>query len=453
MPDDTPRKANIQTLEIPAETPEITTSDLLDPFGNEVEPEQNDPEEKPDPEATTTAEMTAENEFDPFGPEAETTELTTTTPTEIKPATELVETESDPFTNIPEVKPSEVQPDPFATAPDPFSESESKPEPEKSDTEPPSLDFALSEPEPEETIKPVKTVEANPFGEVESDPTPFPAASSEEKKTLEAESGNPVAITPGNSFQEPLPLLEPVPDQNLKSPQTDPFGEFETVPAGAAQASSITQVSPESANLKRSGTLADLEAPTSANLSTDNNSSPFDDIPFATPQPKPAANEFKRNPDGTYEIRQGDSYWIISRKAYGSSRYYRALAEYNRKVIANPQQMTAGKKIAVPPVQELELKLSHLIPEGSRAPSPAIVVTSAERESGFFTDQQGNPMYRIQENDTLTGISQRHLGRSSRWIQIYELNRDKLANPNQLKIGTMLKLPGDASRVRIVRGK
>jgi nucleoid-associated protein YgaU len=62
-------------------------------------------------------------------------------------------------------------------------------------------------------------------------------------------------------------------------------------------------------------------------------------------------------------------------------------------------------------------------------------------------------MYRIQENDTLTDISLRHLGRSSRWIQIYELNRDNLANPNQLKIGTMLKLPGDASRVRIVRGK
>lgn len=448
------RPANIPTLEAPAESPGIATSNTtegFDPFGEEFKPAQKDPEEKPEPAATP--EVTLEDNFNPFASETEATEPRKTTPAELKPANELAETEVDPFTSDPKKSSAEMKPDSFATTVDPFAESvnepEADPEPMKTESEPPTLDFALEEPQPEITTEPPKTVAADPFGELESAPDPFTEAA-EEKKTVEATPVTSVTIIPGDTFQDPLPLLERVPDQEPKSPQSDPFGGYESVPAGAAQASSITQVAPD---VKRKGTLAELNAPASTNLATAKNSSPLDDNPFATPQPKPVANEFQLNPDGTYTIRQGDSYWLISRKAYGSSRYYRALAEYNRKVIPDPLQMTAGKKLTLPPQRELELKLSHLIPEGAPAPSPSIVMASAEQETGFFTDEQGNPMYRIQENDTLTGISLRHLGRSSRWIQIYELNRDKLANPNQLKIGTMLKLPGDASRVRTVRGK
>jgi nucleoid-associated protein YgaU len=435
------RPANIPTLEAPAETDSISaaeSSDNFDPFGNEFEavPEKTREEREP----PTTAEGTPQDEFDPFGPETGTEESATSQSAESSADNELTESEADPFAADPEPKPAADKPDSLATAPDPFTESQ--PEPSSTETETPTLDFADSKPLPEEKPEPVKTVEADPFGEE-------PA----EKHPLAAASEKPVKVTPGDSYQEPLPLLEPVPDQESKTPAPNPFGEYESVPAGAAQASSVTQVAPDPSASKRSGTLADLDGPASTTDSTTSHSSPFEESPFANPQPKPIADKFQRNPDGTYEIRQGDSYWIISRKAYGSSRYFRALAEYNRKVIADPQQMKAGKKIVIPPVQELERRLAHLIPETPAAPKPSIVMASAEREAGFFTDEEGNPMYRVQENDTLTGISQRHLGRSSRWIQIYELNRDKLSNPNQLKIGTTLKLPGDASRVRIVRGQ
>ena len=61
-------------------------------------------------------------------------------------------------------------------------------------------------------------------------------------------------------------------------------------------------------------------------------------------------------------------------------------------------------------------------------------------------------MYSVGKRDTLTGIAQKHLGRASRWREIYRQNRDRLANPNSLKIGTILRLPYDASRVQLVRG-
>jgi len=71
--------------------------------------------------------------------------------------------------------------------------------------------------------------------------------------------------------------------------------------------------------------------------------------------------------------------------------------------------------------------------------------------SGFFMGQSGRPMYRIGADDTLTGIAQQHLGRSSRWRQIYHLNRSNLKNPNNLTVGAVLELPADASRVSLMR--
>jgi nucleoid-associated protein YgaU len=70
--------------------------------------------------------------------------------------------------------------------------------------------------------------------------------------------------------------------------------------------------------------------------------------------------------------------------------------------------------------------------------------------SGFFVSAEGSPMYRITGQDTLSDIAKSHLGRSSRWVQILEMNRNVLRDGNELKIGTVLKLPADASRVQVV---
>jgi nucleoid-associated protein YgaU len=59
-------------------------------------------------------------------------------------------------------------------------------------------------------------------------------------------------------------------------------------------------------------------------------------------------------------------------------------------------------------------------------------------------------MYRIGAEDTLSGIAQQCLGRSSRYTEIVELNRDRLRSADDLKIGLELRLPSDASQARIV---
>ncbi len=50
-------------------------------------------------------------------------------------------------------------------------------------------------------------------------------------------------------------------------------------------------------------------------------------------------------------------------------------------------------------------------------------------------------VYTVQEGDTLSGIAKRHLGNANRYMEIFNLNRDVLTNPDLIRIGQNLKLP------------
>jgi nucleoid-associated protein YgaU len=70
-----------------------------------------------------------------------------------------------------------------------------------------------------------------------------------------------------------------------------------------------------------------------------------------------------------------------------------------------------------------------------------------EQPSGYYYGRNGEPLYRIGADDTLGSIAQRHLGRASRWHEIFEKNQDVLKTPDNLTLGTVIRLPADASRL------
>jgi nucleoid-associated protein YgaU len=149
-----------------------------------------------------------------------------------------------------------------------------------------------------------------------------------------------------------------------------------------------------------------------------------------------------------YVVQPQDNFWTISRKKYGTSRYFHALAELNKSRIPDPGRMRPGMKVSTPPAEMLEERYGQFMPPGTKVQVTAAEDTSAKSPpTGFIVSSDGTPKYRTGEHDTLSNIAARHLGRSSRWIQIYEMNRDKLSSPNQLKVGTELILPSDASNL------
>lgn len=140
------------------------------------------------------------------------------------------------------------------------------------------------------------------------------------------------------------------------------------------------------------------------------------------------------------EVQPGDNYWKISRRSYGTTRYFSALALYNHSRIRDPKKLRPGMKVLLPTAEVLEQKYPKLF----RNPAPR-----ERKPSGYFVKSNGTAAYRIGERDTLSQIAQKHLGRSSRWIQIYRLNRTVLTNPNRLKPGTVIILPDDATDVHM----
>lgn len=49
--------------------------------------------------------------------------------------------------------------------------------------------------------------------------------------------------------------------------------------------------------------------------------------------------------------------------------------------------------------------------------------------------------YTVQSGDSLSGISRKVYGTPSRWIDIYQANRDRLSSENALKVGQDLRIP------------
>lgn len=50
-------------------------------------------------------------------------------------------------------------------------------------------------------------------------------------------------------------------------------------------------------------------------------------------------------------------------------------------------------------------------------------------------------VYKVKPGDTLSGIASAHLGKGSRWTEIWDLNKGRIADPNLIEIGWELVLP------------
>ena len=49
--------------------------------------------------------------------------------------------------------------------------------------------------------------------------------------------------------------------------------------------------------------------------------------------------------------------------------------------------------------------------------------------------------YTVKAGDTLSGIAKEHLGNAGAYMKIFELNKDKLTDPDKIKPGQVLNLP------------
>lgn len=147
----------------------------------------------------------------------------------------------------------------------------------------------------------------------------------------------------------------------------------------------------------------------------------------------------------TYVIRPGDTLSSIAASELGSMGLADNIFLLNRDVIANPDHLTIGTRIKLPPlVSETGRIRTEIPPSGGMRQALSDSVAPAQVPAPVSTVgavPEGTRVYRIRPGDTLSSIALRFYGSSSGWRFLYESNAATIPNPNQLVVGTEITVP------------
>ena len=89
-----------------------------------------------------------------------------------------------------------------------------------------------------------------------------------------------------------------------------------------------------------------------------------------------------------------------------------------------------------------ELQMMETIADSTQ-PAPETVQERIQEPPVPQKRQEQSRTYTVQRGDTLSKISLRYFGTTKRWKDIYNANKNKITNINQLKVGTQLTIPED----------
>jgi nucleoid-associated protein YgaU len=141
-----------------------------------------------------------------------------------------------------------------------------------------------------------------------------------------------------------------------------------------------------------------------------------------------------------YAVQPNDSFWSISEKAYGNGAFFKALYEHNRKKHPEADEMKVGQVLSVPDEGVLRRAYPDLCPK----PHKQMAGVQQRLASASSRMRGAGRVYTVEDGDTLFEIARRELGKTSRWAEIYDLNRDVLGNDfDYLHPGLELILPDE----------
>jgi nucleoid-associated protein YgaU len=120
-------------------------------------------------------------------------------------------------------------------------------------------------------------------------------------------------------------------------------------------------------------------------------------------------------------VQAGESLYAICKNEYGDTALVTALAKFNK--MDDPSQLRSGRRLALPEPEAL-------------GGSPRKKVTPRAAPAKPKPPQT----YTIQKGDNLSRIAERFLGDKDRWRELHSLNRGIIDDPNNLKVGMVIKL-------------
>jgi nucleoid-associated protein YgaU len=144
----------------------------------------------------------------------------------------------------------------------------------------------------------------------------------------------------------------------------------------------------------------------------------------------------------SYTIQDGDTLSYIARERYGDDRYWTKIKEANPNI--DPDHLLVGQTIVLPP-KDAVVGAKPAADKAKETPSAA-KEEAAKKASAKGAAEGGGAAkstrtYIVAKGDTLASIARAVLKDVNRWREIYELNKEKIKDPDVLHEGTELKLP------------
>ncbi len=178
---------------------------------------------------------------------------------------------------------------------------------------------------------------------------------------------------------------------------------------------------------------------------------------------KNAIGTLKRNPEasilitGNCDLRGSEAYneklGRLRAESVKKFMFENGMPEKRIKIVSR------GKLDAIAPISDIvgmqkERNAQFMVAEVEEImlPYPEIKESQAKpvSEGKFLIEKEeqieseikvSTKEYTIKKGDTLSGIAKEQLGNASRWKYLYDLNKDKIKNPNKLKAGQKIIIP------------
>lgn len=177
---------------------------------------------------------------------------------------------------------------------------------------------------------------------------------------------------------------------------------------------------------------------------------PIDIIPpprTPTMQPKPRPRPIARRVQ-VYVVAQNDNLTKIARKFYGKPKTAKQVAENvelifqaNRETLKDRNSVHAGQKLRIPlpedPNGRAGTQSSSLAKSQAHTPTPQATFAGISKSA-----DKNWRWYQIKPKDRYARIAKEQLGDAKRWKDIFELNKDIFPNPDKIRPGVRIRLPG-----------
>lgn len=190
----------------------------------------------------------------------------------------------------------------------------------------------------------------------------------------------------------------------------------------------------------------------------------------AQPILKEAVQSLKKNPEaailitGNCDIRGSEAYnEKLGKKRGEAVKEYmlgQEIPESRIKIVSRGKldavapvtdlvgmQKDRNAQFMVAEVEEVMIPYAGGTPEEVTASQETQVAPTAEKtveekkENVESEVKVSTKEYTIQKNDSLWSIAQKEMGGGHRWKYLYEINKDKIKNPNKLRVGTKITIP------------